>query len=458
MAESIGFSSKELMARLGKSNLATYKEVLHKKVYPNGFTLLFQPVEHVASVSCGVFLKKGSVHETDSELGYFHIVEHMLFKGTTTRSARQIVEAIENVGGIINASTSRESTSYYISLIRDALPLALEILSDMIYKPLFRESDLELEKQVIVEEIKSYEDSPEDFLYDEYYQEFFNQAPIGRNIAGTKESVQNVTSEGLKKFYAKNYHPEDLILSISGNATIEEVEVFVEMFFPTEHDPMERVEFSNSISQALDPIDKSFHKKFHKRKIEQVNFYLGAEGFARPDLNSPSLILASNILGGNMSSRLFQEVREKHGYCYGIQCFPSGYKNTGITSIFCATSPQNVGKSLGLILKEIESILENGFSEEELENSRSNIIGGLAMGYEMTESRMNNIAAQEIYFGRFYSLLERIDLIAKVNLESLNSAFRKAFSLDSYHLSLIGDLKKNEMQSIPHSLGKNIVD
>lgn len=458
MADSSEFSSKEFIARLGRSNLASYQEILHKKVYPNGFTLLFQPVEHVASVSCGVFLNRGSVHETNTELGYFHIVEHMLFKGTITRNARQIVEAVENVGGIINASTSRESTSYYISLIRDAFPLALDILSDMIYKPLFRESDLELEKQVIVEEIKSYEDSPEDYLYDEYYQEFFNQAPIGRNIAGTKESVLNVTSEGLRQFYSKHYHPENLILSISGNVSLEEVESFVEKYFPTDNNPMEMLMAKDSTPENTEPVEKSFHKKYHKRKIEQVNFYLGAEGFARPDLMSPSLILASNILGGNMSSRLFQEVREKHGYCYGIQCFPSGYKNTGITSIFCATSPQNVGKSLGLILNEIESILGEGFNEEELENSKSNIIGGLAMGYEMTESRMNNIAAQEIYYGRFYSLLERIDLIATVSIESLNSAFQKAFSLDSYHLSLIGDLKTNEMQAIPHSLGKSLAN
>lgn len=441
------------MARLGKSNLASYRETLHKKVYPNGFTVLFQPVEHVASVSCGVFLRRGSSHETVEELGYFHFVEHMLFKGTTHRTARQIVESIERVGGVINASTSRESTSYYISLIRDELSLALEILSDMIYNPLFEESDIELERKVIVEEIKSYEDNPEDFLYDEYYQAFFQNAPIGRNIAGTVDHVMAVTSDKLRNFYNKHYHPENLILAVSGNAGLEELEALVEKFFPI--DSPRKTKAGGELNHAENRIQKSFHKQVLKRKIEQVNFYLGAEGLARPDAQSPALILGSNILGGNMSSRLFQEIREKMGYCYGIQCFPSGYRFTGITSIFCATSPQNVGKALGLILSEIESILKDGFSLDELDNSRSNIIGGLAMGYELTESRMNNIAAQEIYYGRFYSLIERIELIARVDLDELNGVFRKVFDLESYHLSMIGDLKKKDSDSIPHRLRGN---
>ncbi|WCL51358.1 pitrilysin family protein [Leptospira sp. GIMC2001] len=427
--------------------MASYRENLQKKVYPNGLTLLFQPVEHVASVSCGLFLKRGSVHEEATEAGYFHFVEHMLFKGTTNRTSKEIVEAVERVGGMINALTSREYTNYYISLIRDELPLAMDILSDMIFNPLFNEEDINLEMKVILEEIKSYEDNPEDFLYDAYYLSVFDNAPIGRNIAGTKESVQTVNSERLKSFYKKHYTPENLILSISGNATLEEVESLVEEFFP-----INETRKPASTLALVDPKPKKFIKVFHKRKIEQVNLYLGAEGFARTDTQSPDLIMACNILGGGMASRLFQEVREKHGYCYGIQCFPSGYLNTGITSIFCATSPENVIKATDLILNEIDSILKKGFSENEMENSRTNIIGSLAMGYEMTESRMNNIAIQEIYFGRFYSLMDRIELFTKITIESLNETFRTAFGLTSYHLSAIGDLKAKEVKALPHSI------
>ncbi|MCC5816517.1 MAG: insulinase family protein [Leptospira sp.] len=491
-------NTNDFMARLGKSNLAAYSETLHKKVYPNGFTVLFQPVNHVASVSCGVYLRHGSSTELDDELGYFHIIEHMLFKGTRKRTSRQIVEAIEKVGGAINAVTSREYTSYYVSLIRDELPLALDILSDMVYNPLLKNSDLELEKRVIVEEIKSYEDSPEDFLYDEYYHEIFGGHPLGRNIAGTKESVLNVTESKLKKFYKKHYLPENIILSVSGNTTLEEIEELVFKFFPISSESSDSTNSKSSYKLKINKksktktnivakknslkgnhisdqsefypdlpssnhlgspvgtikntgiISKKFIKKFHKRKIEQVNFYLGAEGYYRSHPKSPALIIASNILGGGMASRLFQEVREKKGYCYGIQCFPSGYHNSGLTSIFCATSPQNTEKAIRLILKEIQSIVKKGFSESELEYSITNIVGGLAMGYEMTESRMNNIAIQEIYYGKFYSLLDRIELISRVNLDELNQVFLESFQLDNFHLSLIGDLKSSQVKQIPH--------
>jgi predicted Zn-dependent peptidase len=451
---------------MGGDFLSAYRESLHKKVYPNGFTLLFQPVTHVASISCGLFLRRGSVHETESEAGYFHFVEHMLFKGTRNRNARQIVESIERVGGSINALTSREYTCYYISMIRDELSLALEILSDMIYQPLFRSGDMDLERNVILEEIKGYEDSPEDFLYDEYYSSFFRDAPIGRNIAGTKTSVASVSEKEIKRFYQKHYEPKNLILSISGNASITEVEELVENFFPISLSSNSQVPKQKSLEKTRAdlsiiysspeygvPSEKFYGKEFHKRKIEQVNFYMGADGKPRKDSLGPALVLACNILGGGMSSRLFQEVREKNGYCYGIQCFPSSYQKTGISSIFCATSVTNFPKSLGLILKEIKKILKRGFSNLELENSRTNLIGGLAMGYEMTESRMNNIAIQEIYFGKFYSLLDRIQLFAKVDLDELNQAFRDAFGLASFHLSAIGDIPKSVQKDIRSLMG-----
>lgn len=445
---------------MGESNLASYREILQKKVYPNGLTLLFQPVNYVASVSCGLYLRRGSSSETENELGYFHFIEHMLFKGTENRSSKEIVESVERVGGQINAVTSREYTAYYVSLIRDELPLALDILSDMVFRPLLKQSDIDLERKVIVEEIKSYEDSPEDFLYDEYYHSFFGGAPIGRNIAGTQESVLAADEKDLRQFYDKHYRPENMILSISGNASIEEVEAWVDRLFPIgsmdsvaspPEDSNPSYPSENAIPESS-VIEKHFIKKFHKRKIEQVNFYLGAEGFSRPDPKTPALILASNVLGGGMSSRLFQEIREKKGYCYGIQSFPSGYRFNGLMTVFCATSPKTIGKAISLILKEIETLLKTGFSQEELEYSITNIVGGLAMGYETTESRMNNIAAQELYYGKFYSLLERIQLIASVDLDLMNQVFRESFDLENYHLSLIGDLKASEAKAIPHSL------
>jgi len=499
-------TTKEFISKLGKSNLSTYNEVLHKKVYPNGFTLLFQPVTHVASVSCGLYLKKGSVDELENEAGYFHFVEHMLFKGTKTRTSKDIVESVERVGGIINAVTSREYTSYYISLIRDEMKLALDILADMIQEPLFKTSDINLERSVIIEEIKSYEDSPEDYLYDSYYESYFGNSSIGKNIAGTIASVNSVNRERLFRFYKKHYYPSNLILSVSGNTSLKELEPMVETFFlegfeknqiskpdnnniktnqlnsakskssinkklnkPKSKDFLEAksavskglLNHSSDIQNSLTsdesiPITKNFGKILIKRKIEQVNFYLGAEGFARTDGNTPSLILASNILGGGMSSRLFQEVREKLGLCYSIQCFPSSYKNIGMTSIFCATSPNKTNLAVDVILKEIDKILKKGFKKDELEHSRSNLIGSLAMGYEMSESRMNNIAIQEIYYGRFFSLLDRIQIFSKIDLDTMNEVFRKAFQLERYHISAIGDLRNKDFEALPNAISRKV--
>lgn len=450
--------------------------------------MLFQPVTHVASVSCGLYLKKGSVDELSNEAGFFHFVEHMLFKGTKTRSAKAIVETVERVGGIINAVTSREYTSYYISLIRDEMELALDILADMIQQPLFKTSDINLERSVIIEEIKSYEDSPEDFLYDSYYESYFNKAAIGKNIAGTIESVSTVTKEKLENFYTKHYHPSNLILSVSGNTSLKELQPLVDKFFlkgfeknkiynpktsyPTKSKQSKDIGSDKSYKSKSDyllksniesqisgndyfindklPLKKNFEKVLIKRKIEQVNFYMGAEGFARTNENTPALILASNILGGGMSSRLFQEVREKLGLCYSIQCFPSSYKFVGMTSIFCATSPNKTNLAIDVILKEIDKILKKGFKKDELEHSRSNLIGSLAMGYELSESRMNNIAIQEIYYGRFFSLMDRIQIFSKIDLDSLNDVFRKVYQLEKYHLSAIGDLNTKDFASIPN--------
>jgi predicted Zn-dependent peptidase len=441
---------------LGSSTLSSYNETLHKKVYPNGFTLIFQQVDHVASVSCGLFLKKGSVDELNSEAGFFHIVEHMLFKGTENRSAKNIVESIERVGGVINAVTSREYTSYYVSVIRDELSLALNILSDMILNPLFNKQDLKLEKNVIIEEIKSYEDNPEDYLYDQYYLNYYGNSPIGKNIAGTKESVTSINQEKLFQFFNKHYLPENMILAISGNTSTKELEPLVEKFFLKgfSKKKKEQINSSKQIEKNIlvQKLNKNFDKFLFKRKIEQVNFYIGAEGYARTDQKTPALIIASNILGGGMSSRLFQEVREKLGLCYGIQSFPSSYREEGMTSIFCATSSKNTNRAIQVILKQIELILEKGFSKDELEHAKSNAIGSLAMGYEMTESRMNNIAIQELYYGRFFSLMDRIQIFHKITLEELNFVFQNAYSLNNYHLSAIGDLSHKEFSNIPHSI------
>ncbi|WP_242935409.1 M16 family metallopeptidase [Leptospira kobayashii] len=419
----------------------------YRTVLPNGLTVLFQPMKHAASMGVGLFVKEGSLAETKQELGYFHFLEHMLFKDSENRTSKQIATEIERVGGILNGSTSREYTQYYVISIKDKAELAFDILSDMIYRPLFREEDIKVEKGVVIEEMRSYEDAPDDFVYDYYFRNIFGTSPYGRDIIGTKDSVTGVTRKSIRKFYEKHYFPSNMVLSVSGNFKWDEVLRLARKYFPFEN-PKGKV--SNPI--VLPSPKKHYTKHLSRRKIEQFNIMLGANGTPRNFKDVTVTQLMSTILGGGMASRLFQNIREKEGLCYSIYSFPSFYRSTGLFSISCATSKEKANQCVGLILKELDTLVKNGFTERELEDAKSNQLGGMAIGYELPENRMNNIGLQEIYFGKYYSLEERMKALKSVSLDELNERARLTFSIPKLHLSCVGDMSESAFQKIPTSL------
>ncbi|MDZ4727656.1 MAG: pitrilysin family protein [Leptospira sp.] len=416
-------------------------------VLSNGLTILFQPMKHAASMAVGLFLKEGSLAETNTELGYFHFLEHMLFKDSETRTSKEMASEIERVGGILNGSTSREYTQYYVVAINDKAELAFDILSDMVYRPKFREEDIKTEQNVVIEEMRSYEDAPDDFVYDFYFRNIFKKSPYGRDIIGTKASINKITRKSIRNFYEKHYFPANMVLSVSGNLKWKDVIKLAEKYFP----------FKNPVGKVSSPVvipapNKSFTRHLEKRKIEQFNVMLGASGVPR-DFRSVTIIqLLSTILGGGMASRLFQNIREKEGLCYSIYCFPSFYRTTGLFSISCATSKEKANRCISLILEEIREILKNGFSAKELEDAKTNQLGGMAIGYELPENRMNNIGLQEIYFGKYYPLQDRMKALKSVTLNELNDMAKKIFSIKQLHLSCIGDMKETEFQKIPTKL------
>lgn len=416
-------------------------------VLANGLTILFQPMKHAASMAVGLFLKEGSLAESNRELGYFHFLEHMLFKDSETRTSKEIASEIERVGGVLNGSTSREYTQYYVVAIKDKAELAFDILSDMIFRPLFREEDIKIEKGVVIEEMRSYEDAPDDFVYDYYFRNIFKKSPYGRDIIGTKESVTGITRKSIRKFYEKHYFPANMVLSVSGNLKWEEVIKLAQKYFFFEN-PKGKV----SSPVVIKAPKKSFTKHLERRKIEQFNVMLGASGVPR-DFRSVTIIqLLSTILGGGMASRLFQNIREKEGLCYSIYCFPSFYRTTGLFSISCATSREKANRCITLVLEELRAIVRDGFLEKELEDAKSNQLGGMAIGYELPENRMNNIGLQDIYFGKYYPLQARMDALKSVTLPELNAMAKKIFSIPNLHLSCVGDMKESEFQKIPTKL------
>lgn len=418
-----------------------------KTILPNGITVLFQPMKYAASMGVGVFLKQGSLAESNSELGYFHFLEHMLFKDTENRTSKEIAEEVERVGGILNGSTSREYTQYYVVAIKDKAELAFDILSDMLYRPLFRKEDIVTEKGVVIEEMRSYEDAPDDFVYDFYFRNIFGKSPYGRDIIGTKESVNGVTREKIQKFYKKHYFPKNMVISVSGNFSWKEVIALTNKYFSFEN-PNDRFVMETTIPAPK----KHYTKHLARRKIEQFNIMLGANGHKRDYKTVTTTQLLSTILGGGMASRLFQNIREKEGLCYSIYSFPSYYKTTGLFSISCATSKEKAEKCVSLILRELDSIVKNGFTKKELEDAISNQLGGMAIGYELPENRMNNIGLQEIYYHKYFSLEERMKAIRSVTLDELNALARDTFAIDRFHLSCVGDMTETQFSKIPTSL------
>jgi predicted Zn-dependent peptidase len=414
---------------------------LNKSKLSNGLTVLFQPVPNATNVSIGLWVKIGSRYENDSEKGYTHFLEHMLFKGTEKRTSKKQAEDIERVGGFFNAVTSREYTYYYVTVASSELELGLDILSDMVFTPLLKQEDIKNESNVILEELKSYEDSPDDYVYDEYFKNIFKNHPLGQDIIGTRESITGATADTIQAYYKKHYIPARMILSIAGDYPDELIQKLSEKFFSLRVDrPL--------VALKNEPVEKSFSIHFIKRNLEQVNFLLGAEGFARDFKTAVRLNVISNILGGGMSSRLFQKIREEKGLCYSISSFPSSYLDTGIMNINCGTSKDKLLNAVDSILEEIRLLKKDGFTEDELIFSKGNQKGGLAIGYEIPEHRMSDIAMQEIYFGTFYGYQDRLDELFSVTLDEINDLVQKIFSVDQMHFTGIGSISKADIKKI----------
>jgi predicted Zn-dependent peptidase len=407
----------------------------------NSLKVLYQKIPNATSLSVGLWVKMGSRYESDNERGYTHFVEHMLFKGTKKRTAKLQAEQIERVGGYFNAVTSREYTNFFITASKDDLKLSLDILSDMVFDPLLEKKDVQAESKVILEEMKSYMDSPDEFVYDEYFKNIFHGNSLGLDIIGTKESVESATETSLRNFYEKHYKPNRMILSIAGDYSVNEIKDLTNQFFSKKR-KSSVFELNNS------EVPKKFGTFFSKKKLEQVSFLLGAEGFPRDFKTAVRLGAISGIFGGGISSRLFQKIREEQAYCYSISAFPSNYYGTGIFTISCSTSKSNFKDALKSIIDEIKLLKEKGISEKELEFIKSNQKGSLSIGYENVESRMNDIAYQEIYFGNFYSYADRIKELYSITKKELNQLIDKIYSVEKLHLTGIGDFDPREIKSV----------
>jgi predicted Zn-dependent peptidase len=407
--------------------------MVFKNKQDNGLSIILEPIEGVVSVSVGLWIKSGSRNERDDQFGYAHFIEHMLFKGTKNYTAKQIAQIVDRVGGQHNAATNREYTCYYINVISDYLELAIQLLADMYYDSLFESIELEKEKNVVMEEIRMYEDTPDDLIHDVFMECMLKGHPLSHSILGTHSSIRETTRDTLVNFYESQYRNENATLVIAGR------------FIKDKATELVRKSFSRK-NGALKPVPPVRHTPTRvdyqhiEKDLEQIHFCLGTDGINRDDEDRWGLYLLSTILGGSMSSRLFQNIREKEGISYSIYSFHSSYSDSGVFGIYCATLPENYQRAVELIIEECRGLLTHGITADELQDAKDFMKGNLALSLESVEVRMGQLAKDEITFQRSFSFDEIVKLINKVTMQDFTRICERIFGKRKLSVVSVGKL------------------
>lgn len=400
-----------------------------KSTLPNGMRIVTERIESVKSISVGIWVKTGGRHETAKQAGITHFLEHMLFKGTEKRSSFDIALSMEAVGGYLNAFTSSEYTCYYSRCLSTQLERALDVLSDMVLNPSFPEEEVEKEKRVVIEEMKMYRDSPDDYLFEEFNSKIFEGHELGRPVLGFEETVSDFSRQDLYDYMDDRYYPANLLVSVAGNVEHEKVVKLVSEYF-------EALEAKNH-EEKEQPIP-AFNKENIRltKSIEQTHYIYGRRGLNFDHVDKYLLLLANTILGGGMSSRLHQNIREKYGYCYSVQTFNQSYTDTGLWGIYVGTDKEYVDHVRKLILKELRKIQDDPVPEKELAEAKSQLKGKLLLSQESTSNRMTRLAKSELYFGRFVTLDELVENIDSVTAEEIQQ-FAQDFFNEEYFMEAI---------------------
>jgi predicted Zn-dependent peptidase len=409
----------------------------NRTVLKSGVRILSERLEHLRSVSLGIWVNVGSRDETEKENGLSHFIEHMVFKGTENRSSLQIAKELDAIGGLSNAFTGKEYTCFHSKVLDKHFPTMAEILADIILHSTFDEQDIERERQVILQEINMVEDTPEDHIHELFNRLFWTDHPLGMSVLGTEESVSAVKRKTILQYIKRFYTPDRIILTAAGNIDHEALVAYFRPLFeplkPAREDPQ----------RAL-PVTRGGVSCNHKR-LEQVQICLGGEGpHLSSDLRYAGAIL-NTILGGNMSSRLFQEIREKRGLAYAVYSFLSAYIDTGLMGVYVATDPAAVNRVLRLVNKQVTGICRGEVSRSDLDNAREHLIGGILLGAESPDSRMMRLAKNEYVFGKHVSYDELVADLERVEVDDVVAVARKTFDGDRVSLATLGPVREEDL-------------
>ena len=406
---------------------------IQKQVLPNGLVAITETMSHVRSVSVGVWVRNGSRREIPEENGLAHFIEHMVFKGTERRSAEAIAREMDSVGGMLDAFTSKEQICFNAKVLDEHLPIAFDVIADLVLRPKFDSEDVKKERKVVLEEIKMDLDNPEYLLHEIFTRGFWPGHPLGRPILGTPETVKKFNRDALCSRFQNWFAPDHLVITAAGNVTHNQVMELVEREFGTLGSGAPGDDGRAPSTQAPIVLEK-------KRDLEQVHICIGVPSVPLAHQDRFSFAVLNNLLGGGMSSRLFQNIREKRGLAYAVFSELTPYSDAGMMTVYAGTATEAIGQVIDLTIQEFRSLKETLVGEEELRRSKNHLKGSLMLSLESTSSRMSNLARQELYFGRFFSLDEILEAIEAVTPEQLQSLAQRYFQTDHIAVTVLGPL------------------
>ena len=406
--------------------------MIEKHELKNGLRIVTEKIPHVKSVAVGIWVKSGVTHESTDQNGISHFIEHMLFKGTKKRSARQLAEDVDQVGGHINAYTSREYTCYYIKVLDEHIRLAIDILTDMFFDSVFDPEEIQKEKSVVLEEISMYEDSPEDLAHDILIESMLSGSALGLPILGTVQTVEAMDAGQIKQYIQEVYRPDNTVISIAGNMDESEIiniigEHYEDWSTPPEH--------------RKDPDNNAvlIHDHWHRYKdIEQVHLNIGYQGATLGSKEMYDLLLINNILGGSMSSRLFQTIREDKGLAYSIYSYLQNYSHIGLLSIYCSMNPDQLNTTSQLIDEEMDRMRKSGLTQEEFSKAKNQLKGSFILGMESTSGRMATMGKSELMLNRIDTQDTILNKINNISYERVMESIQQFFHPEQKASVIVG--------------------
>ena len=414
---------------------------IEKTVLDNGLTIISERMNHVRSASVGIWVRSGSRHEPAPLNGISHFIEHALFKGTRNRTSREIAVESDAIGGHVDAFTSREVASYYVKVLDQHIPRAFDLLADLVTAPLFADEELDRERNVVLEEIKMVEDTPDDLVHEVFVANFWPDHPLGRSILGTAATLSTFNHDRVVEFFSNVYTPHNLVVAAAGNI---EHAAFVDMVGG----------YLGRVSGLAPEVSVSAPSWAASRivlskDLEQTHLILGARCPSMTSEDRYSVHVLNVILGGGMSSRLFQTIREEHGLAYAVYSGVNAYTDAGYLSMYAATSPEQIGDVIKLSLQEFGKFKEELVSDAELQRAKDQLKVSIMLSLESTSARMSNVARQEIFFRRQFTLDEILERIDRIKTEDVQRMAREIFCGDNLAITAVGQLEGFNLEGVP---------